>query len=74
MELSADRAFGVSAAPLRCLRRTCVIDQDATHGLCRDAVEVTPAPPLHVPLINQLEVGLVDEGRCRERSVRVFAA
>src|SRR6185295_11464626 len=37
------------------------IDQDAPHHLSRDGEEVSPAPPIHLPLIDQAQEGFMDE-------------
>ena len=53
--------------------RACAIKK-ATHGLRRDAEEVGPVAPMYVPLIDELEVGLVDQGGRCQRLICVFAA
>ena len=40
-----------------------VVDEDPTHHLRCGSKEVGSVPPIHVPLINQAKVDLVDERR-----------
>jgi hypothetical protein len=39
------------------------VEQDVAHDLCRDGKEMRPVLPSHVVDVDELEVGLVDEGR-----------
>ena len=51
-----------------------VVDEDSSHGLGGDSEEVGPAVELGLRLVDELEVGLVDEGGGLEGVPRVFAA
>jgi hypothetical protein len=50
-----------------------VVDEDAAHGLGRDAEEVRAVLPLHLALVDELEVRLVDEGGGLEGVVGALA-
>ena len=55
------------------MRRSRVIDQNAAHQLRGDPEKVRPILPLHVPLVDQLEVGLVHERGALERVIGALA-
>lgn len=52
-----------SRASLLGLLHTRVADQDSPHGAGARGEEVGPAPPADAVELNQLQIGLVDEGR-----------
>jgi hypothetical protein len=47
-----------------------VIEQDPPHGLGGSDVEVGSAGPRDLAFADELEVGLVDEGRCLQGVIR----
>lgn len=51
-----------SAAALVAQVSACVIDQDPAHGLRSNCEEMGPALPVHRPLLDQLEIGLMNQG------------
>jgi hypothetical protein len=50
-----------------------VIDKNSTHHLRRHPEELPPVLPLDAGLVNQAEVGLVNQRRGAERVIRPFA-
>ena len=46
---------------------TGAVDQDPAHDLCGDTKEVSPVPPIDLPLIDESQVGFVDERRRLQR-------
>src|SRR6185503_19642527 len=51
-----------SAAALRISVAPCVIDKNSTHYLCRDGEEMRTIRPVNIPLIDETDVGFVNEG------------
>jgi len=50
-----------------------MIDQDASHQLRRDAVKLCPILPARVSLVDELQVGLVDQRGWLQSMVLPFA-
>lgn len=51
-----------SAAPF-CIRvAACVIDENSSHYLCRDGEEMRTIRPVNISLIDEADVGFVNEG------------
>jgi hypothetical protein len=65
-------ALMITASPQAALL-PCAIDQDAPHGLGRGGIEVASAGPRNLAGTHQLQVGLVDKGRRRQRVRGPFA-
>src|SRR5918993_2740058 len=61
VDVLVEREFLEFAAALFGLLLARVIDEDAAHHLRRDAEEVRPVLPLHLRLIDEPQVGFVDE-------------
>ena len=61
------------AATLLPRSRSRVIDEDAAHRQPGDRQQALPVHRLHLMLLQQAEIGLVHEGRRRERVIRCFA-
>ena len=50
-----------------------MVDENPAHGLCGDPKEVAPVLPLHATLIDELQVSLVNQGRCGDGVIRLLA-
>ena len=55
------------------LAASSVIDEYPAHQLCRHGKEVRSVLPLHVPVVNEANIRLIDESRCLKRVAHVFA-
>lgn len=70
-DLSRIDVHAIARAPsLPSLSPASVIDEDLAHGVCRDRKEVIAILPIHLCLVNQFQVGLVDEGAGIEGNAR----
>ena len=63
-----------AVAPLDRVVPTSVVDQDPAHDLCRDAEEVRPILPVHLALVDEPDVDLVNERRRLKGVVSPLAA
>lgn len=63
--LTTATAFGSLVLP-------CVVDQDASDHLCRNGKEVGAILPVYAVLLDQTDVGLVDERRSLECVIGAF--
>jgi hypothetical protein len=50
-----------------------MIDQDPPHELCGKSYELRTTLPGHIPLIDEAQVGLVNQGRALQRVVRALS-
>ena len=71
---SSSETLYIRAAALGALLRARVIDEYASHHLGSDAEEVCAILPLHVALIHQAHVSLMNQGGCLQCVSCLFAA
>jgi hypothetical protein len=58
-----DRHALHTIAALDSVVTTSVVDEDAPHDLCGDTKEMSPTPPIDLPLIDKSQICFVDERR-----------